>query len=715
MKNSLIVLTLILPILSFAQCPVGSVSLSSQADIDDFVATYPNCTQIDGNLTIGTYPILFDADEALDLSGLSTITSLSGTLKIYNTSGPEVDGIAQLGSLDGLQNISAARSLIVGVPAGISGGFHIPYQSLVPLNSLAGELDSLFLTRVIVEEPLPPFENIEEIGYCRFEYMKGVESTPSFPALTYLGDFTVIGQQMLDDTLSTVVVPAQLTAIGTNPDSFNWPFGGIFIQNNAGATEIIGGENLTYIQTGAFSLNRELTDMSAFDNVSIVGGNGLFISSCQPEIFDSFGNLATVEFDGVVDLGFALMGDCNEEIFESVDFAVSSNLADGTETSYGLLIAADQVNNISISGNFTNLKRLDLSSQLANEIIGFATLDSIVEGRLNFFAPGVSQLPNFENLVHVEGDVELRINQADWVLEDLSGLSSLMTIGEDLSIGLGGGGSGGEAFLSLSGLENLTQVGGRLQIKRLVGLTDISALSNLVSAQVFELDRLESLSVAADLESLESVVDITVSETNLTAMPNFPLITTLSGDLEVEDNALLEFLGGLDNVQSMSGDIIVSGNPELASFDLPVDIQFTGTIDIQNNPSLENCGNSASLCNLVSQAQPLFSIFADNGALCNDSEAILTACLTSTDDLSSGLEVSAFFSAYALMISSNQYIESGSVHLYSVEGKRVFSQSVSLQSGENRFRIPSLSSGVYLLSIENADTSYRTKVFMNQR
>lgn len=36
-----------------AQCPPENVVFSNQADVDAFVANYPNCTEIQGNLQFG--------------------------------------------------------------------------------------------------------------------------------------------------------------------------------------------------------------------------------------------------------------------------------------------------------------------------------------------------------------------------------------------------------------------------------------------------------------------------------------------------------------------------------------------------------------------------------------------------------------------------------------------------------------------------------------
>lgn len=54
-----------------AQCPPGNVELYSQADVNAFVASYPNCTTIDGYLYI-------TGSDVVDLSGLSNISTING-------------------------------------------------------------------------------------------------------------------------------------------------------------------------------------------------------------------------------------------------------------------------------------------------------------------------------------------------------------------------------------------------------------------------------------------------------------------------------------------------------------------------------------------------------------------------------------------------------------------------------------------------------------
>ena len=85
----LTVLTLSISI-SQAQCP--SQYFNSQSDIDNFPINFPQCTDIEGNVSIS-------GDDITNLNGLSIITSISGNLTIDNN--------PSLSSLEGLYNLTS--------------------------------------------------------------------------------------------------------------------------------------------------------------------------------------------------------------------------------------------------------------------------------------------------------------------------------------------------------------------------------------------------------------------------------------------------------------------------------------------------------------------------------------------------------------------------------------------------------------------------------
>jgi len=106
----------------FAQCPTGDVILTSQAEVNSFVANYGNCSIINGSLTIGdnTAPIEFsDID---DISGLSNLNRIGNNLIIAaNPILTDLNGIEniidagwnlQIIDNDQLQDISALDGIV---------------------------------------------------------------------------------------------------------------------------------------------------------------------------------------------------------------------------------------------------------------------------------------------------------------------------------------------------------------------------------------------------------------------------------------------------------------------------------------------------------------------------------------------------------------------------------------------------------------------------
>jgi len=74
--------------------PFGNYYLSTQADIDNFQTNYPNCTEIEGDLYIGSW----SGTDITNLNGLSILTDIVGDLRIYNN--------AYLTGLTGLDNVT---------------------------------------------------------------------------------------------------------------------------------------------------------------------------------------------------------------------------------------------------------------------------------------------------------------------------------------------------------------------------------------------------------------------------------------------------------------------------------------------------------------------------------------------------------------------------------------------------------------------------------
>ena len=116
-------------------CPAGNVTLTTQAQVNQFAIDYPNCTQINGNLKINGAAII-------NLNGLSTITNVTGYVGVYDTT--------QLQNFTGLENLTTiGMSLDVeGNPGlintiGLTGLTNVGTEIQIANNPLLQNINSL--------------------------------------------------------------------------------------------------------------------------------------------------------------------------------------------------------------------------------------------------------------------------------------------------------------------------------------------------------------------------------------------------------------------------------------------------------------------------------------------------------------------------------------------------------------------------------------------
>lgn len=88
----------LLPYFAVSQCPISSVTLNTQAEVDNFIIDYPNCTVLNSSLRI-------EGPDIENLNGLSNITALNmGLLLLDNP---------LLSSLNGLNNVESILGIVI--------------------------------------------------------------------------------------------------------------------------------------------------------------------------------------------------------------------------------------------------------------------------------------------------------------------------------------------------------------------------------------------------------------------------------------------------------------------------------------------------------------------------------------------------------------------------------------------------------------------------
>ena len=219
MKQQCVILAVILliriPVIAQPCLPQG-ITFSTQAQIDSFPFTHPNCTEIQGIVYI-------TGNDITNLNGLSSIVSVGTDLYIRNTS--------SLTDLSGLNNL-----ISVGNEISIGG------------NALLNSLDDL--------------GGLAYVGYA-FE----LDYNPSLNNLDGLNSLAFIGGYLMINDNSSLMSLSGLNALITIG-------GGLNISRNPILTNPGGLENLTSTGDGLIlSQNSSLTSLEGLSNLSIIGGS----------------------------------------------------------------------------------------------------------------------------------------------------------------------------------------------------------------------------------------------------------------------------------------------------------------------------------------------------------------------------------------------------------------------------------------------------------
>jgi len=227
----------------FAQCPSGDILLETQEQVDQFVADYPNCTQVSGNLTVKGKEItdLFfikdiaqvDGNLNIEFTGISSVPldnlkSVSGDLKIYGNDYLTALDVPEISAIGKNLVIYGNRDLIT-----ISGFYEIS-----SINHLAIS-DNWYLTS------MPEFNKLESLT----ETMQIIENTylqeiRGFESLVCATGIMIHGNDNLKiiDGFHSVV-----NILGS--------FGGLSITVNTSIENIKGFENLEHVSYLIFSQN----------------------------------------------------------------------------------------------------------------------------------------------------------------------------------------------------------------------------------------------------------------------------------------------------------------------------------------------------------------------------------------------------------------------------------------------------------------------------
>lgn len=265
-RVTLIVIWLCVQFIGISQCPNAPVTLSSQAQVDNFPIAYPGCTNmtvlltvtgaditnldgLNGILTTTNSLILRDNPVLASLSGLSNLSSIAVELKIENN-----DALTSLSGLDNLNWLGGHLSIEGNALLQTLGG-------LGPIPSLGSYLNISF-NPVLTD--ITALSSLTEVGPNYFNGFLAINNNNSLPAVNGLDLISATGSYFF---------------LGSNPSM----------------TTINGLNGLTTVN-GDFEIvgNPLLTNLNAFASLTTINGSYNIDNNPVLGDIDEFNNLTNV-------------------------------------------------------------------------------------------------------------------------------------------------------------------------------------------------------------------------------------------------------------------------------------------------------------------------------------------------------------------------------------------------------------------------------------
>jgi hypothetical protein len=233
--------------------------------------------------------------------------------------------------------------------------------------------------------------------------------------------------------------------------------------------------------------------------------------------------------------------------------------------------------------------------------------------------PNLTSLTGLDNLTFIGG--YLSVNHCN-KLTNLTGLNNLTSVeGGWVEI------RGNIILENLVGLENLTSAVG-LDINFNWGLTSLNGLNNLTSLKFLNLYHnaaLESLEGLNNVATVVLMVHINENE-SLVSLLGLNNLNSIGDELFIWNNYTLENINSLENLTSIEGGLSIAGNSLLTSLTGLDNIEPASIsgIDIFQNSSLSSC-DVQSICNYLSSPYGPVTIY-NNAEGCNSPPEIASSC-----------------------------------------------------------------------------------------
>lgn len=694
------------------QCPEEPVVLVSQAQVDEFASTYPDCIEL--------VSLIIDSeieDPILNLDSLSNLVYID-VLYIHKIgSYDESTDTTIPASIEGLANLDSLEIFEIS-PISLDNFGVRKIESLMPLANIGGSMERIEIFSSDLFDDLPDFNNLNELEDFNLILATGLSNVPNFENLEALENFNLRLTDLNSLNMPEDLVVSSFSVVTNgNLSSINFPSGcndwALSISHNGNLTSITSGVSVDSLSSLNLSFNPSLVNYEVFDNLEKINGD-LILESCTPDLFNSLHNLKLAQsiklgfgVDAVIDTipgGWVPVEPFScEQPVEVLNVRIGENvdelIVQGGESSDFSLSTRD-AEDVNFTANLKSARSLTLNLGQATSVTGFEELDSLYTSDLALwiYHPQNQAIPNFTNLKNLNGNILVEMDDEPSGLLNLSGLDSLRSV-KNIKIDAP---IADHAFESLNGLESLQRIHGQLKLAGLPNLSDISALANVNYINKLYLDSLSALDADFTFSQLDLLHEMHIAYTGLAQLPYFPIEELNS--LYLDHNINLQNTIGIESLNHISGDMTITNNNVLAAFIMTEDATVDGQFTFKFNDSMVDCAQSVPFCSLISSAES-FDIEM-NGENCNDGASILESCLLQT-----GSSAKEEFAIYPNPASSNVFLAGFSnpvVRIYALDGSLVFSSR-----GRFQIDVSTLHSGLYLVEVNENENFYRAKLVVD--
>ncbi|MEM1120016.1 MAG: hypothetical protein AAGJ18_06175, partial [Bacteroidota bacterium] len=587
---------------------MGDVTLTTQAEVDAWLICH---TKIDGNLTIEGAGIQL-------LGALNQITEIMGNLTITNC--PDLNYLydfQKLRIIGGTLSITdnATLSDIYGLSTTVFNDLVITNNA--QLTGCAAQSVCNFIncgnTATISGNGNgnPGCQDVAEVaqncggqGCCLTAdlVLTTQQQVDDFPT-TYPNCNSLLVNVTIEDDLSD---PIQNLDGLSNISSI---FGNLTIRNNPNLSSLQGLSSLFALNQGSLLLenNPTLTDLTGLDrlnsvhSITIKSMNGLSDLTGLTEVNGLFkltinncANLTALNGTNfLVGIYDHLILTNNPELTDisSLDLVGLQGLVTITDNAklancsiYCIcnLINCSGANNVTVSNNAAGCNDI-------TDIQNNCVTNSCCPSDLFFFSQADIDAynlicPTIAGRVFITGDD----------VTDLSPLSTIETISGQLSI------NGCSMLTSLAGLDNLEEIG-EVQILNNPLLTDLALPKLETVTGNFQLIQNQGIITLNGPSLLTSVGGLTIFENNsMTSIGSFPALTTINQQMAIQQNAVLEDISGLANVNAATmQSLFITYNPTLSTCAITSVCDFVENI---NGRQVE-INNNTTDCQSLSEVQ----------------------------------------------------------------------------------------------------------------